>query len=98
MQCVLNGYPLSKVCRKQLYDLVNDRFERMGEPSAGSFDEMQPNHKRWCLYWFYSVNIFNHKGNKRQKLPNCFVERVRAMYPDAIGSCYTGFKAQADEK
>ena len=89
--CVLETYPLSKVCRMELYEQVK---ERLGEVESDSFDDLSARHKRWCVYWFYSVNVLfgNNKKKIRRKLPDCFVEYVRGYYPEPAGETYTGFK------
>lgn len=88
--CVLDEYPLSKVCRKDVYDQVHENLD--GQVDGESFDDLAPNHKRWSLYWYYSVNVFGYGGRKRSRLPSCFVQYVRTIYPDPTGVTYTGFK------
>jgi hypothetical protein len=93
---VLQYYPLLKVCREDLYAQV---VERVGTENidATEFDLFKPNHKRWSLYWFYSVNVFNHRGSRRYPLPPCFVKAVRDAFPDPPGVCYTGFRRNREE-
>jgi hypothetical protein len=93
--CVLDTYPIGKVCKHDLYSQV---AERVGTDNlAGTeFDSFTPNHKRWSLYWFYSVNIFM-TGSKRRPLPPCFVCKVREMYPDPAGVAYTGYVRSRQE-
>ena len=88
--CILEMYPLGKCCRKDIYDQVSDRLS--GNVAGECFDELAPNHKRWSIYWYYSVNVLGVTGTKRKKLPSCFVQYVRQFYPDPVGACYTGFK------
>jgi hypothetical protein len=92
--CVLEAFLLYHVNYSDVFQQVVDR---LGEEnvSATKWDELSQNHKRWALYWFYSVNIFCHKG--RKKLPMCFVKHVRGLYPDPVGSAYTGFKLKDEE-
>jgi hypothetical protein len=87
--CVLATYPLSRVCKIDLYEQV---ATRVGTDNLGGwdFDSFSPNHKRWSMYWFYSVNIFMH-GSTRRPLPPCFVQAVREQYPDPPGVFFTGY-------
>jgi hypothetical protein len=86
----LELYPISKVCKQDIYDQV---LERIGTDNVCSteFDGFRPNHKRWATYWYYAINILNHRGKARRPLPPCFVQTVRDLYPEAAGVCYTGF-------
>jgi hypothetical protein len=93
----LETYPFSRVCKIDLYSQV---AERVGSDNldATEFDKFSPNHKRWCLYWYYSVNIFMH-GSKRRPLPPCFVSAVHDLHPDPAGVCYTGYvRSRAEAK
>jgi hypothetical protein len=94
--CVLQCYPLAKVCKEDLYSQV---LERVGTENidATEYDSFKPNHKRWSLYWFYSANIFNHRKSKRYPLPPCFVKAVREAFPDPTGTCYTGLRRNRQE-
>ena len=89
--CVLELYPVGKVCKKGIYDQVHQRLS--GSVKGDHFDELKANHKRWSLYWYYSVNILGVTGKQRRKLPNCFVQFVRNRYPDPVGQTYTGFRS-----
>ena len=49
--------------------------------------------KRFMLYWWWAVNVFNVMGKGvRQELPWCIVQRIRATYPAPAGVAYTGLK------
>ena len=89
--CVLEMYPVGRVCRKDVYDQVYHRLS--GSVKGDHFDELKPNHKRWAMYWYYSVNILGVTGKQRKKLPNCFVKYIRNRYPDPVGQTYTGFRS-----
>ena len=94
-KCVLDMCPLSRCCRKDVYDQV---FHRLGGNVEGeSFDDLKQNHKRWAMHWYYAVNVFGFHGKKRERkqLPTCFVQCVRNYYPDPVGVCYTGFKSHS---
>ena len=91
--CVLEMYPVARVCKKDVYDQVHERLA--GSVKGDHFDELKPNHKRWSLYWYYSVNILGVTGKQRKKLPNCFVQYVRNRYPDPVGQTYTGFHSNS---
>ena len=93
-KCILELYPLGRVCRKDVYDQVHDRLG--GSVAGDNFEELKPNHKRWSMYWYYSVNILGVTGKQRKKLPNCLVQFVRMLYPDPVGVTYTGFIDKED--
>jgi len=60
---------------------------------ADSFDELPPSKKRWCMCWWYSLNVFQVRGYCNQKrLPDCFVEMIRKQYPNKKGDFFTGYK------
>jgi hypothetical protein len=90
-ECVMVTYPIGKVCKQDIYDQV---VERIGTDNicSSEFDGFLPNHKRWSLYWYYSINVLNHRGKLRRPLPPCFVQAVRDLYPEPSGVCYTGYK------
>ena len=93
--CVLEGYPLSRVCHKDIFDQVE---ERLGDSvTAESFEEFSPRHKRWSIYWYYAVNVFGYMGSKRNELPSCFVAKVRESYPNPVGVTYSGYKRKHAE-
>jgi hypothetical protein len=96
-KCVLVLYPISTVCKKDIYDQVAERIGTDNIPSP-EFDGFLPTHKRWACYWYYSVNIFSHRGCLRRPLPPCFVRKVRELYPEPAGVCYTGFKTARGAK
>jgi hypothetical protein len=79
-KCVLELYPVSMVCKQDIYDQV---VERIGTDNIclEEFDGFLPNHKRWACYWYYSINILNHRGRMRRPLPPCFIQCIRALYP-----------------
>jgi hypothetical protein len=89
-KCVLVTYPIAKVCKQDIYDQV---VERIGTDNICSpeFDGFLPSHKRWALYWYYSINILNVRGHYRRPLPPCFVQTVRDLYPEPAGTTYTGY-------
>jgi hypothetical protein len=95
-QCVLTSYPLGQVCKQDIYDQV---VERIGTDNicSSEFDGFLPNHKRWALYWYYSINVLNARGKLRRPLPPCFVQAVRDLYPEPAGVSYTGY-VPADPK
>ena len=73
-------------------DVYDQVYERLGGSVQGdNFDELKPNHKRWSMYWFYSVNILGVTGKRHQKLPNCLVKYIRDLYPNPVGTTFTGF-------
>ena len=87
-RCVLEEYPLFQACRKDVYEQVSERLQ--GNVDGEDFESLAPNHKRWSMYYWYSVNIFCNTAG-RSELPKCFVAYVRSMYPDPVGEAYTGF-------
>jgi hypothetical protein len=94
--CVLLSYPISKVCKEDLYGQVVERVSTKNI-AGNEFDSFKPNHKSWSLYWFFLVNIFNHRGCKRVSLPPCFIKAVLDAFPDPSGVCYTGFCRNREE-
>lgn len=88
----LEPSPLSRVCRKDVFDQVSNCLG--GNVDGHCWESLAPNHKRWSLYWFYSVNVFGQ--SKRKQLPKCFVQYVRHMYPDAVGNAYVGYKEKGE--
>jgi hypothetical protein len=77
-QCVLVTYPIGTVCKQDIYDQVVERISTDNICSP-EFDGFLPNHKRWALYWYYSINILNARGKARRPLPPCFVKAVRDL-------------------
>lgn len=56
-------------------------------------DKMLPNHKRYLLYWWWAVNVYEVGGRgNRGELPSCIVNRIRSMHP-APDNVYTGFRS-----
>jgi hypothetical protein len=47
-----------------------------GRVTADSFTDLSPSHKRFCLYWWYAMNMFGFGGGEAQKLPNCLTEAI----------------------
>ena len=59
--------------------------------------EMENNHKRFMLYWWWATNVFTIRGAKnRQQLPACIVDEIRRRYPSA-DDAYTGYKTNPFE-
>lgn len=88
--CVLRLYPLDSTDEDQLFEMASDRLG--GATSADDWNGLFNNHKRWCYYWFYAVNIF-HVTTGTEQLPNCLVDAVRELYPQP-GSAYVGYKGR----
>ena len=60
--------------------------------SYKTWEDLPNNSKRWTLYWWYSVNIFQ----MRQlcgPLPHCVEVAIKAEYPNDHGVKYIGFKS-----
>lgn len=67
---------------------------------ADTFEGLPASKKRWCLYHWYTLNVFSLFGSvEQQKLPACLENHVRCYFPEqnvrgdfASGDPYTGFK------
>jgi len=68
---------------------------RMSEDDleAERFDELPAGKKRWCMYWWYAVNILNLK--KRTHPPSCFYRHIGQTFPNEPGVSRTGYKVTA---
>jgi len=87
--CMKDTYPVERLSVTDLYEQVYKRLH--GHVSASSFDGMEPNHKRWCFYWWYAINMFHVRG-RAEPLPTCFCNYVKGKYPNKEGKPYVGFK------
>jgi hypothetical protein len=54
------------------------------------FEGLHPAKKRWCFYWWYSLNVCGWKG--RDRLPACIIAHVRSAYPNPKNVPYLGYK------
>jgi hypothetical protein len=56
-------------------------------------DNMQSNHKRNLIYWWYATNIYFICGrHNRAELPECLVWDVRRHFPNKPGMPYKGYR------
>ena len=63
--------------------------------ATNELDDMQPNHKRNMLYWWYATNIFSISGKgNRGKLPECLEYAIREAYPNPEGVQYKGHRGK----
>ena len=76
-ECVLGVLPLEELDIVLLFNSVEDHLT--DSVTSDTFDGLSSSHKRWCFYWWYSVNIFKIKDG-RKKLPACFLSAVRELY------------------
>lgn len=92
-KCVLFMFPVEDVPKDELF--VTCRHHLLGKnikTYGKKFGGLLNNHKRWCLYWHYAVNIFEIRSSARP-LPECFTDYVRFIYPNAGEKPFCGFKS-----
>ena len=89
-KCVVETIPVRRIDKAELFWSVRNRLGPRVE--ALYFDELTTNHKRWCLYWYYAVNIFQIRSHA-SPLPSCVVSSVRRMYPNENNVPYVGFRS-----
>ena len=92
--CVCSQFPIATIHqeRQSIFDDACTRFDDDAR-IAETFDELPPSKKRWCMYWWYSINIFQVRGYcNRKRLPDCFVDMIRKQYPNIKGDFFTGYK------
>jgi len=94
--CILTEHPTSKLQKDDLFNAVKRKFLKDGETGVDSWRKLSSSHKRWCIYWWYAVNVFE-IGSCASPLPACLVDHVRQRYPNENGSkAFTGFKTSAE--
>ena len=86
-RCMLDTHPLAEIDTDDVFIEVIERLN--GRVTSVDFENLSECHKCWCFYWYYAVNFYHVGGRQATKLPNCFVEAVRALHPDPTGK-YTG--------
>jgi hypothetical protein len=82
-RCICEFLPVSsldieeifKSCVNRLQYEWNVRYHRM------TWEELIPKSKRWCIYWYYSTNVYQVRSEWR-RLPPCVVDAVRVAYPN----------------
>lgn len=87
-ECVLICLPVEDICKDELFATCKNRL--LGRVKTWNFGLLLPNHKRWCLYWYYAVNIYRVKGSATP-LPDCLVEYIRFIYPNFGETPFCGF-------
>jgi hypothetical protein len=92
-RCIVDVHPLESIDEEELFHEVRARLK--GRVKASSFEELSPSHKRWCLYWYYAINLLHYGGGDAQPLPACLVDAIRKKHPDPNGS-YTGFRTKEE--
>jgi len=97
-QCVLRTFPVLLLDQSTLLSAGQDRCTSDHYSDifrdANNWDNLPNNSKRWCCYFWYSINVFHVRG-RCEKLPTCVTEAVRYQYPNDHGERYTGFKSKA---
>jgi len=92
--CVCLQFPINTMHddRQNIFEDASTRFDNDSR-IADSFDDLPPSKKRWCMHWWYSINVFQVQGccNKMQ-LPNCYVDMIRKQYPNNKEEFFTGYK------
>ena len=87
-ECVLICLPVEDICKDELLATCKNRL--LGRVKTWNFGLLLPNHKRWCLHWYYAVNVYRVKGSATP-LPDCLVEYVRFIYPNHGETPFCGF-------
>jgi hypothetical protein len=61
-------------------------------------NNMQNNHKRNLIYWWYATNIFFICGrHNTAELPECLVWNVQRHFPNKPVMPYKGYKARMQQ-
>jgi hypothetical protein len=94
-QCVGETFPVDEMNVHDIFTSCQCLLDALRSSEFVDWDSLSPSHKRWCLYWWYAVNIFGVRGERRP-LPNCIVNTVRQAYPNINGDAFTGFKASVE--
>ena len=97
--CICVQFPISTIhySREIIFDEASERLYD-GDSVAYSFNDLTPSKKRWCMFWWYSVNIFQVLGYlDRKRLPGCVVDMVRRKYPNKKRDFFTGYKRAEEE-
>jgi hypothetical protein len=66
-RCILDVHAVSSVDEEELFHEVKERLK--GKIKASLFNELSQSHKRWCLYWYYTITFFHFGGGPAQELP-----------------------------
>ncbi len=94
MKCIVQEYPVTKLDKDELFISACGRLN--GEVDGINWRALEPNHKRWCLYWYYAVNVFQIRSSARP-LPACLLDHVRNKYPNRDGSkVFKGFLSSSE--
>jgi len=96
--CILIDHPVSKLDKEFLFLSVNSRFlnDAAIEKRPNRWRDLSRSHKRWCLYWWYAVNVYQMRSSAGP-LPSCFLDHVRSRYPNENGEKkFTGYKTSAE--
>jgi hypothetical protein len=95
-QCVCSTFPVDEMDVNDIYRSCASRLDALrSNTNIVDWNDLSASHKRWCVYWWYAVNIFGIRGGATP-LPPCLLSAVRKMYPNAKGVLYTGFKTSAE--
>jgi len=93
-ECIVKTHPVTRVNKFELFLSASHRVK--GETSADKWKLLSPSHKRWCLYWWYAVNVYQIRSAARP-LPACLLDHVCDRYPNLDGKPeYTGFKSSTE--
>ena len=91
--CAVKTIPVRTL---DLEDIFRSARNRFGDSTyAEEWEALKPTHKRWCLYWWFAVNIYELHSENRP-LPHCLIENIRIMFPNETGVEYTGFKRKCE--
>jgi len=96
-QCEQHGFHQCIVKQQPAYDLdcelvFQQAVSRLPDEDreAESFAELSPSKKRWCFYWWYSVNLLHYKT--RTPPPECLKNHLREVFKNQPGVPHVGYK------
>jgi hypothetical protein len=91
--CVLYSVPVESLQKDELFETCRYHLLSRNLKTHGrKFGVLAQNHKRWCLYWYYAVNVFGIRSSARP-LSDCLVDYVRFIYPNSNKTPFCGFKS-----
>jgi hypothetical protein len=93
-QCVCETFPVDELEYYDIFTSAVCRIATLRDSDIVAWESLKPTHKRWCLYWWYAVNIFGLRS--AAPLPTCIVDSVRNAFPNPVGVQYTGYKSSVE--
>jgi hypothetical protein len=95
-QCVCETFPVDEMNVDDIFTSCVCRLDALRDSNVINWEGLSASHKRWCIYWWYAVNIYGIRSCARP-LPICLVHSVRVKYPNPVGvRNYTGYKSTVE--